>query len=157
MPFRDGFDQKEYHRLYRLANKERLKIRQKEWYLKNRDRQLPKMRDQAYRRLYGFSLAGYDALLATQEGRCAICGVEKPRGKGKRFHLDHDHETGHVRGLLCNKCNSNLGWTEKYINSIVMYLSMPPPENLPPVSARKKPGPPREGSRLAAAVRKAFG
>jgi hypothetical protein len=45
---------------------------------------------------------------------CAICGeTEKPGGKfGVHYHIDHDHETGRVRGLLCAPCNVALGMME---------------------------------------------
>lgn len=39
---------------------------------------------------------------------CAICGTDKPGGRG-RFHIDHNHETGDARGLLCIRCNQALG------------------------------------------------
>lgn len=48
----------------------------------------------------------YDALSERQGGRCAICG-DVPKG---RLVVDHDHETGKVRGLLCNFCNAALGF-----------------------------------------------
>jgi Recombination endonuclease VII len=41
-------------------------------------------------------------MLAEQGGGCAICGAEP---KTKRLHVDHDHKTGAVRGLLCFRCN----------------------------------------------------
>ena len=44
----------------------------------------------------------YEALLTAQGGVCAICG--KPP-KTRRLHVDHDHQTGRVRGLLCFTCN----------------------------------------------------
>lgn len=60
---------------------------------------------------YNMTLADYDALYIKQEGRCAICGTEDPRGQSKagRFYVDHNHVTGHVRGLLCHDCNTGLG------------------------------------------------
>lgn len=57
---------------------------------------------------YGMTIEEYDYLLDKQEGCCAICGTDDPNGRG-RFHVDHNHETGEVRGLLCNGCNIALG------------------------------------------------
>lgn len=57
--------------------------------------------------MYGLSPEQYDALLAEQGGVCAICGGVN---KGSRsLAVDHDHETGTVRGLLCIPCNSAVG------------------------------------------------
>jgi len=43
-----------------------------------------------------------------QQNRCAICDASEPGGQGD-FHVDHDHATGKVRGLLCSRCNTSLG------------------------------------------------
>lgn len=55
------------------------------------------------------SIADYDALLAAQGGRCAICGARPGR---RNLAVDHDHATGKVRGLLCTTCNVKLGVIE---------------------------------------------
>jgi hypothetical protein len=47
-------------------------------------------------------------MFAAQGYRCAICGADKPGGTG-RWHTDHDHVTGTVRGVLCHKCNIGIG------------------------------------------------
>lgn len=50
----------------------------------------------------------YNALLAKQDGKCAICGVHNDDLK-KRLAADHDHETGFIRVLLCDACNRYIG------------------------------------------------
>ncbi|WP_205625468.1 endonuclease VII domain-containing protein [Actinomadura atramentaria] len=53
---------------------------------------------------YGLGPGEYEALLAAQGGRCAICkGTRR-----QRLSVDHDHKTGVVRGLLCRLCNGRL-------------------------------------------------
>ena len=56
---------------------------------------------------YGLTEADYQALLKTQGGKCAIC--LKPCSTGKALAVDHNHDTGQVRGLLCMSCNTGLG------------------------------------------------
>lgn len=51
----------------------------------------------------------YDAMFIEQEGRCAICRVDANTLE-RAMCVDHDHNTGKVRGLLCYKCNSGLGF-----------------------------------------------
>ncbi len=62
----------------------------------------------------------YAQLFEEQQGRCAIC--QKPPVSTRRFHMDHDHETLKIRGLLCFSCNNKLGFVEKYLAQIVRYL-----------------------------------
>ena len=57
---------------------------------------------------YDMSLESFQALLAEQNGVCAICGLPET-GKFTRLSVDHEHSSGLVRGLLCNSCNSGLG------------------------------------------------
>jgi Recombination endonuclease VII len=52
---------------------------------------------------YGLTLDDVDRLLTSQAGVCAICGARDPQ------HVDHDHDSGRVRGLLCFNCNGGLG------------------------------------------------
>ena len=76
-------------------------------------------------RLYGLSRPAYDALVEAQGGRCKICG-RTPSGQRnfKRLHVDHNHETGEVRGLLCPRCNVAVGFVESHenIEEVVDYL-----------------------------------
>lgn len=69
-------------------------------------------RAKALVRIYGISEEQYDAMLAAQQGVCALCGKPpKPGGKraASRLHVDHDHQTGRVRALLCQHCNFGVG------------------------------------------------
>ena len=64
-------------------------------------------KDKHLKRLYGISYKEYQVMLEAQGGRCAICATDKP---GKRaFAVDHCHDTGNVRGLLCTNCNTGIG------------------------------------------------
>ena len=58
-------------------------------------------------RRYGLTAEEYRRRVAAQQGRCAVCGGEP--GDGKRLHVDHNHESGAVRDLLCGPCNHALG------------------------------------------------
>jgi Autographiviridae endonuclease VII len=58
---------------------------------------------------YKISESDYDQALDRQNGRCAICKAAEPGGRTKYFMVDHDHETGQVRGLLCVRCNVGIG------------------------------------------------
>ncbi len=68
-------------------------------------------RNSRLRRQYGITIEDYEEMLASQEGKCAICGTTTPWPKGKyqNFCIDHDHESGKIRGLLCGSCNPGLG------------------------------------------------
>lgn len=61
------------------------------------------------RRAYGITVEYYRDLERRQEGKCAICGSEPTDENRKKLQVDHDHETGKVRGLLCRPCNTALG------------------------------------------------
>ena len=53
---------------------------------------------------YGISLSQYEEMMRQQNDCCGVCGKHKSQEK-KNFHVDHDHHTGEIRGLLCNYCN----------------------------------------------------
>lgn len=58
---------------------------------------------------YGLSLQEFNELLSAQSFSCACCGTTEPKGNSNQWHVDHCHETGAVRGLLCNACNIGIG------------------------------------------------
>jgi hypothetical protein len=63
-----------------------------------------------------------------QDGLCAICGskeIPAKSGQQRRLSIDHDHETGRIRGLLCSKCNTGLGFFRdniRFLRSAIRYL-----------------------------------
>lgn len=57
---------------------------------------------------FGIDTVEFDRILATQDGKCNICGTE--HNNGKHFDVDHDHISNEVRGLLCRNCNRGIGY-----------------------------------------------
>ena len=90
----------EIHKRWLDKNPEERIIHARRWHLKNK---------------FGITLEEFDVLFSKQDGKCAICGLVNEvkidkRGRSSRLlHIDHDHKTGNVRGLLCQKCNVGLG------------------------------------------------
>lgn len=68
-----------------------------------------KHKDRRLKSIYGLSLDLYKQMYDAQEGRCAICGELKPSFGRGGLSVDHCHETGNVRKLLCTACNTALG------------------------------------------------
>lgn len=109
-------------RRYRQANQERIAATQRAYHLANpekvarwnanaREKQKADplfWRKQRLRQEFGMTVEDYEAELAAQGGTCAICGGP-PVGKDPVYHVDHNHETGARRGLLCGNCNLMLG------------------------------------------------
>ena len=95
---------REYGLVYRRENAERERVRKREWQAKWR---VENPRGELAQRIrkYGLTTEQYDELLVAQGGVCAVCAEPPARG---RLHVDHDHGTGRIRGLLCRRCNTGL-------------------------------------------------
>lgn len=93
-------------------------------------------------RIHGLPAAVYESLLAQQQHRCGICGKEFESclntKRKKTLYVDHDHETGQVRGLLCPRCNSALSYVEDsaWLSKAQRYLAL---AALEPNKVRVKP------------------
>jgi hypothetical protein len=96
-----------YRVTYRASNKEKIAAADKAYYAANRDRLSAASANTALRRKYGISAAQKAAMVRWQRGVCPICGIDAPGKTG--WHVDHDHTTGRVRGVLCGPCNRGLG------------------------------------------------
>lgn len=87
------------------------KLKRREWRLKN---------------YYGLSLEDYDRILEQQGGVCAICKTATESDNGQPLVVDHDHQTGKIRGLLCDKCNRAIGALKDdnvVLNNALLYLN----------------------------------
>lgn len=70
---------------------------------------------------YGLTVDQYEALIAAQDGACAICRQQPETGK--RLAVDHCHATGNVRALLCTYCNVAVGVYENHGQAAAEYLA----------------------------------
>ena len=79
-------------------------------------------RERNYTYRYGITLQQYEEILQTQGERCASCKrTLEEVGQKNRFHVDHDHVTGHVRGILCHYCNDHMSWFDAHHEIVVRY------------------------------------
>jgi hypothetical protein len=101
-----------HNRAYKAAHKAAILARQR------RRRADPAYRERHRVHRYGLSLEDYKAISARQDGACAICRKKS----GRILCIDHCHSTGKVRGLLCSKCNSGLGFFQD--NSRLLQAAM---------------------------------
>lgn len=97
--------------------------KEKKYWEKNKEKILERLRKKRLslskkelqaihlKQTYNMTLADYDQLLEAQDGMCVICS-EPP--SVQRLFVDHNHETGEIRGLLCPRCNMLTGFVETY-------------------------------------------
>lgn len=90
-------------------NTDKVRNSAKKWRAGNSQTYVDGHRRYHLKKKYGMTLETYDAMLADQGNKCAICETKNPQGPGKRFMVDHNHDSGVVRGLLCSHCNFMLG------------------------------------------------
>lgn len=130
-------EKKEYNKKYYNENRDDLLKKQSDYQktrqdLTKRKVNMKKYQDKTeyrecdwrYKKRYGISLEEYDDMLLSQDGQCANeeCNFVI---SGKRLSVDHDHDTGEVRGLLCGKCNSALGYLmddAKVVSGLKRYI-----------------------------------
>jgi hypothetical protein len=117
---------REKRHAYYVANKEHIARKKVD-----RHKEAPHLRrSMVLRKKFGISIEEYEAMLAEQNGVCAICKQPERALNGytkevASMPVDHDHGTGKVRGLLCSHCNRALGLFQdniKILNSAINYL-----------------------------------
>lgn len=123
-----------YHAHKATKNPERNERRRVTKYSRKRDLQ----------KLYGITLERYDELFAFQSGLCAICSrperqLDVRYGTPIYLAVDHDHNTGQIRGLLCSACNVAIGKmndSPEQLRKAADYLEKQRPPDEPGASAR---------------------
>lgn len=112
--FRQKPEYKEYKRKWekewRKKNIVKSRERIRKWYKDNPE----KARSAKLKSGYGINLDDYNQIFDSQNGLCAICKEKEIRGT--YLCVDHNHITGKVRGLLCSKCNSAIGYLNEDID-----------------------------------------
>jgi len=112
---------------YYEENKEEIKVRTKKYLKENKGKIREYLEITKEKRFvanrkcrlitnYGLTIEQYNGMLAKQNGVCAICGSPP---NGKNLSIDHDHNTNIIRGLLCQNCNSMLGFAHDSIECLV--------------------------------------
>jgi len=108
---------REYQRKRRAKNKDKYREYQRTY----RERHKERLKKKDRRVKYGITEEEYQTMLSAQDDRCAIC-----RDEMDPPHVDHCHETGDVRGLLCVRCNNGLGFFRDNAEALVkaaLYVS----------------------------------
>lgn len=120
---------KAYQQKWRDANVESVRGYQKTYSHEYREREESKTaaRKRHLEKNYGITPECFNRMWVDQSGKCLICESNMtPRGRNKRSAcIDHNHETGEIRGLLCRSCNhgiGNLGDSPKVLQSAIEYL-----------------------------------
>lgn len=106
---------------YRISDPKRYKARQSKWYAGNKGRVYGMNSKNHLARTYGLTVQDYDKMLEEQNGLCAICRQPEPVAN-RKLSVDHCHETGKIRALLCGPCNKGLGIFEKNKDRFETYL-----------------------------------
>lgn len=99
---------------YYQKNKEKSRLAGAEWKKNNPEKVRLKNRKLQVLKTYGMNWESYVSLYNQAEGRCQICSAfvelaAKGKGTTKAACVDHCHETGEVRGILCRACNVGIG------------------------------------------------
>lgn len=92
-------------------------------------------REKCLRSKYGITTEDYSRLFAEQSGVCAICGGTESGNPYGVLEVEHDHDTGTVRGLVCHPCNNAIMWYEQWLTNphrkqVIAYLKRAAPRSV---------------------------
>jgi len=117
---------------YREANLEMIREHGRQWRkdhideIKRRDLERKKKkpeRERTCKRHYGITIDDFNRMVSLQDGKCAICRLGFLSSRNQ--HIDHDHKSQVVRGVLCSNCNTGLGHfkdNEDTLRAAIAYL-----------------------------------
>lgn len=141
MPYRNKEDKIAFDKAYYQKNKPHMREKNEIWKEKNKERYVdilaqwhvrnPDSWRRSAMKKYGMTLDEFKEMSAKQKDKCAICGEKEIRKRKNGIpgttplHIDHDHNTGIIRGLICHRCNSALGLMRddiKILYAAIKYL-----------------------------------
>lgn len=102
---------------WRTKNRGHVAAVKKLWDNANRDKVNGYRRKQYFKTKYGLTLEERDAMIAAQNGKCAVCPNTSP-GNKLGWVVDHCHATGKLRGVLCHRCNLTLGFVNDSVDAL---------------------------------------
>lgn len=101
---------------YAAASRDQRNARLRAWRIKNPQAAAKVDTRRRLKQKYGLTVQQVEDMRAAQDGRCAIC-----KRATTRLFIDHCHTKGHVRALLCQTCNTFLGWYERKADTILRF------------------------------------
>jgi len=115
-------------REYRKNNSTDISNNKKKYYLDPQNKLAKKMSDRStyLNRKYKITIEAFNAMVLAQNNKCKICNKHGSHTTNKILYIDHDHNSGKIRGLLCNMCNLALGYAMDSVNTLqkcVEYLT----------------------------------
>jgi hypothetical protein len=137
MPFNDPKRRKEWFRSYYERNREKFLERSRRYRKKNREKCSTynrrycsgiKFRIKRLEAKYNVDYEYLCKLHVLQGMACGICGTPIPPPPSRKAQVDHCHDTGKIRGILCSSCNAGLGFYERFqklgiVDRVNNYLS----------------------------------
>lgn len=107
---------------YDKAHRAEARIRDKERYYNKSNNRKNWQRNHSYQKKYGITIEKYNKMYEEQKGRCYLCDIHQD-DLTKKLAVDHNHETGQIRKLLCFNCNHGIGAFKENINTIERALN----------------------------------
>jgi hypothetical protein len=114
-----------YKKEYFLKNKEKILKKRKEYRLKNRKKVQQQRKKSYFKNTYNLTLEQFNEKLNNQNNKCVLCDTTFDE-KINKAYVDHNHQTGKIRDILCFNCNSGLGKVKEdknILNNMINYLN----------------------------------